>query len=115
TPGPDAGENPLEVADAACQRLHFPKPSLHRLEPLTDQRERLAEPALERLVELLVHGRADFLETRRNPGREPFELRQLGLAQLTDELELGVGRSLADGGYLFPQRLGLAGLLGPQL
>ena len=58
-------EDLLEVADAGREGLHLAEPALHRLEPLRHELERVAEPLLERALELLVHRLAHLLEAAR--------------------------------------------------
>ncbi len=52
----------FQVADSGRERLHLAQALLHELEPLAHQFERLAEPRLQRLVELLVDRLAHLFE-----------------------------------------------------
>jgi hypothetical protein len=56
------GEHAVERAHVARQALHLPEPLVHLLEPLGHLAEALAQPLLERGVQLLVHRGAHLLE-----------------------------------------------------
>ena len=56
---------PLEIADADRERLHLAQSLVHLVQPVGDLLERLAEPLVERGLQLLVDGRAHLIELLR--------------------------------------------------
>ena len=56
------GQHALQVADAGRERLHLAQAPVHLLQAVGHQLERLAEPLLERGLQLFVDGRAHLLE-----------------------------------------------------
>ncbi len=91
--GLDVGQDLLQVADAGRQRLHLAEPLVDLLQPVADQLEGLAEPALQRALELLVDRVAHLLELAGVVGLDLGQLRLDGRAQAVELLLVAFGQA----------------------
>ena len=92
----DVGQHPVQRTHIARQRLHLAQAPVDLLQPLGDLLEALAQPLLQRRVQLLVHGRPHLLELllvvlldRLQPGlHRATGFRQARLVALGQRLQL---------------------------
>ena len=90
----------MQVADAGGEALHLAEAAMDRLEPVADELERLAEPLLERAVQLLVDRLAHLLEL----GLVALgKLREAAVDEVTDGVQAPLDR-LAGGAELHVER-----------